>query len=141
MKKGKSIFEKMKVYWDNGKIIADSDAKLGFYVKNHAVNQIFATFKANSSALSDIEKKAFQEMVRQLTEDKKLLGNDNKVTREEFVTFLEVCFHNVDEQDRHGTVTMETSQSFKTLAELIDVLPSFGSEIEEDWNKKSKYIF
>jgi len=135
----KSIFQKNKVFWEHGKMISQYDSRIAFFVKTYAVNQTFVSFKQNNSALKENEKKELEQMVRELADEKKTLGQDNKATVEEYSQFLENCFNSLDDEDRHGEVTVKTSASFKMLGELIDILTVFG-EIPEAWNKKSIII-
>ena len=137
----KSLFARMKPFWDNGKLeSAHGDAKIGFCIKNYAVNQIFDQFKSNKSVLNETEKKEFETMIRELAEEKKSLGKDNvNTTAEEYMTFLENTFSFIDNEDRNGEVSLKTSQNFKLLSELIDILATFG-EIPEKWNKRSNFF-
>jgi len=134
----KSIFAKFKPYWDQGKNLLGLQLKIGFCIQNFAVNSIFTFFKQNSSVLNEIEKKEFESMIRELAAEKKNL--DSQCTVEEFINFLQNMFANVDDEDRHGEVTMKTSASFKLIGELIDVLSQWG-EIPEEFQKKSNNLF
>jgi hypothetical protein len=137
--KEKPLLEKYKVFWENGKSIFQTDKKIGFCLQNYAVNQIFSGFKSNSKALNESHKKEFEQMIKDLAVEKKSIGEDANCTAEEFVSFLENMFANVDDEDRNGEVTMKTSYSFRMLSELIDVLLQWGP-IPEEWQKKSKII-
>ena len=60
-----------------------------------------------------------------------------ETVKELYTTFLSDMFAKVDEEDRHGEVTFETSFSFKLVGELIDVL-TFWGPVPDEWLKKSK---
>lgn len=135
----KSLLDKFKGYWEQGKNIAQADPRIGFNIKTYAVNQVFAAFQKNSALLKENEKKEFEQWIKELAVEKKALGSDHVVAPEEFEKFLENMFFNVDDEDRNGEVTMKTSASFKLLGELIDVMSQWGS-LSEGWNKKSKNI-
>lgn len=136
MSKEKSAFNRFKSFWEYGIKLTDYDKKLSIFLKNYSVNQIFASYKHNKSVLKTQEKKEFEEMIRQLMEDKKQLGQDGHYTLEEYIEFLNDMFSKVDEEDRHGDVSLNTSFSFKLVGDLIDVL-AVWAEIPEEWLKKS----
>jgi hypothetical protein len=133
----KSAFTRYKVYWENGKAIAQSNLKVGTFVKNYAINCIYSSFKTDKSAINEKEKKELEQMIRELAEDKKKLETEAKVSQEEYLEFLGDCFDNIDDEDRHGEVNLQTSASFRMLGDLIDILTSWAP-LPEDWNKKSK---
>ncbi len=130
----KSTFTQFKSFWDQGKNLSSVDPKIGFCIQNYAVNSIFAAFKQNSSVLSETEKKDFEGLIKDLAVLKKQI--DTLPSAEEFGVFLQNMFANVDEEDRHGEVTMRTSASFKLIGELIDVFSQWGP-ISDEWTKKS----
>jgi hypothetical protein len=141
MKKAPSIFSKFKSLWDNARTLFQDDKKISFCIQSFAVNSVFSEYKKNSSVLSEVEKKEFENMIRELAVEKKSIGQDANCTLEEYEAFLENVFANVDDEDRHGEVTMKTSASFKLLGEIIDVLGTWGP-ISDAWAKKSKsYLF
>ena len=134
----KSIFARFKPFWDHGKNFFLADKKIGFCIQTFAVNSIFSQFKLNSNVLNESERKELELMIKELAAEKKSLGPEASCSQEEFENFLSTMFSNVDNEDRHGEVTMKTSASFKLLGELIDVITQWG-DVPEDWNKKRKY--
>lgn len=141
MKKAdKSILVKYKPLWDNGKKLAQADAKVGFCIRNYALNQIFSAFKQNKACLNETEKKEFEQMIVELSTEKKALGPDHLPNQEEYCQFLEGMFNNVDSEDRYGEVTMKTSASFKLISELIEVISQWG-EIPDTWVKRSIILY
>jgi hypothetical protein len=133
----KSIFSRLRLYWDNAKTLFQDNKKISYAIQNYAVTSIFNAFKQNKEALNENEKNEFQNMIKELAAEKKEIGAEANCTKEEFEEFLEHAFANVDDEDRHGEVTMKTSASFKLLGELIDVL-GFWGPIDENWSKRSK---
>ncbi len=137
MSKEKSLLAKYKQYWEYGNKLDDYDKKLAVFLKNYSVNQIFTSYKKNNTNLKESEKKEFEHMIKQLMEDKKQLGRDAFCTVEEYLEFLSDMFSKVDDEDRHGEITFNTSFSFKLVGDLIDVLAVWG-QIPEEWLQKSK---
>ncbi len=135
----KSLLDKFKPFWQTGITISEADKKISFCLKNYAVNQIFAVFRTNNSSLKENEKKEFEGMVKELATEKKAIGPEATCTAEEYAEFLKNSFLNVDDEDRNGEVTLVTSQNFRLLGDLIDVLLQWGP-IPDDWAKKSKII-
>jgi hypothetical protein len=133
----KSIFLRFRPYWDNAKSLFQDNKKISYAIQNYAVTSIFNAFKQNNQALNENEKNEFQNMIKELAAEKKMIGMEANCTKEEFEEFLELAFANVDDEDRHGEVTMKTSASFKLLGELIDV-STFWGPIDEIWAKRSK---
>ena len=70
---------------------------------------------------------------------KKQLEEQANYTVEDYTAFLSDMFAKVDEEDRHGEVTFETSFSFKLVGDLIDVL-TFWGPVPDEWVKKSKRL-
>jgi|LauGreDrversion4_2_1035121.scaffolds.fasta_scaffold567868_1 hypothetical protein len=130
----KSIYATFKPLWDQGKNLSQVDPKIGFAIMSFAVNSVFSAFKQNNNAISDSEKKDLETWIKDLANTKKQI--ESPATVEEYSDFLQNMFANVDEEDRHGEVTMKTSASFKLVGELVDVFGQWGA-IPEDWNKKS----
>jgi hypothetical protein len=137
--KEKSLLDRFKPFWETGIKLSETERKTGFCLKNFAVTQIFIEFKKNSSALKENEKKVFEGMVKELAIEKKSIGPDAICTDEEYLEFLKNSFENIDDEDRNGEVTMQTSYNFRLLGDLIDVLLQWGS-IPDEWLKKSKDI-
>jgi hypothetical protein len=130
----KSIYATLKPLWDQGKNLSQVDPKIGFVIMSYSVNSVFSAFKLNSSAISETEKKDLETWIKDLANSKKQI--ESPATLEEYSNFLENMFANVDDEDRHGEVTMKTSASFKLVGELVDVFSQWGA-IPEEWNKKS----
>jgi hypothetical protein len=140
MKASKSLFSKYKPLYSQGVSLSAADKKIGFAVRNYAINQIFSLFKSNKEALSENEKREFEQMIKDLAAEKKILGPDAICTLEEYLEFLENTFANVDDEDRNGEVTMKTSASFKLIGDITDVINTWGP-IEDVWIKRSNILF
>jgi hypothetical protein len=137
--KGKSVLQRNLTYFQKADSIKETYPKISYTIKTFAVNEIFNEFKKDASALNDTEKKEFQGIITNLKAEKSKLGENPDSTQEEYEEFLENMFANVDDEDRYGEVTNKTIQAFRFVSDLIDVLKNYG-EIDDEWNKKSKYI-
>jgi hypothetical protein len=138
--KAKSVYQTYKPFWENGKTLYQVNPKIGYTIKNYAVNSIFKVFQVNKNCFNGTEKDDFGSMIKELSNDKKALNEDVNCTAEEFAEFLEHLFANVDDEDRHGDVTMKTSATFKLIGELINVLESLAPEgkLPDEWMRRSK---
>jgi hypothetical protein len=134
--KSKSLLVKYKPFYEYGKSFSTVTPLISYTIWNYAVTSIFDEFKKNKDILNESEKQNFQNMVQELAAFKKSIPEFRETTKEEFIEFLENLFANVDDEDRHGEVTVKTSMSFKMIGELVDVLIKFG-EIPNEWQQRS----
>ena len=136
--KAKSLLAKYKPFIEYGKSFSTVTPLIGYTIWNYAVTSIFEEYKKNKDILNESDKQDFQHSVQELASFKKTIPEFRETTKEEFIEFVENLFANVDDEDRHGEVTMKTSMSFKMIGELIDVLIKFG-EIPVEWQQRSKF--
>jgi hypothetical protein len=133
--KSKSVLSKLKPIYDYGQPFSTIDPSISYTIKNFAITSVYDEFKKNKDIFNEVEKKEFETMVKDLAIFKK--NNEIKdIGLTEYNEFLENLFANVDDEDRHGEVTVKTSASFKMIGELIDVLGKWGN-ISNEWQQRS----
>lgn len=138
MKGKKTILDKYNYAWEGGKTIEVEHPKVAYFVRNSCLTQINAYLKKTSCNLSDEDKKKLIGMITEVKNEKAKLGEDYKCTVEEYQEFLNVYFHNLDQEDRHKTVTMKTSYRFRLMSEFIDFLTEF-EPLNDDIKKLRKH--
>jgi hypothetical protein len=135
--KAKNPLQKYKPYLEHGKLFTKSNPSIAFAIKNYAITNIYKEYKTNKNSLNESEVSTLESLVKELSSEKKELGEKAQVTAEEFADFIETLFANVDEEDRTKEITMKTSASFKIVADLIDILSTWGP-LSEEMQKASK---
>lgn len=130
-------YAKFKRIYDHGTLIGKANKNTGFNIKLYAVKNLHSELKNNPDKIKESEVK---KCLQTLNEEKTSFQCEEFPNNEEYINFLENMFANVDDEDRYGEVTLKTAQSFRIVADLIEVLKNWG-EIPEEWSKKSKTIY
>ena len=137
MRPQKTLSEKYYPLWEGGKSVEQRNIKVGFKIRMYVVTQMNKEL-SQGKGVGDDKQKLIQ-MMKELQEDKKTIQpEDQKCSLEDYQTFLNDFFQNVDYEDRNATVTMKTSAKFRLMIGFIDVLGDYG-EIDEEMRKCQKY--
>ncbi len=132
----KNDYAKFNRIYDHGTLIGKANRNIGFNIKLFAVKNLHSELKKTQEKAKESEVKKFLQI---LNEEKNSFQCEESQNNEEFISFLENMFANVDDEDRYGEVNLKTAQSFRIVADLIEVLKNWG-EIPEEWAKKSTYF-
>jgi hypothetical protein len=135
--KSKSLLTKYKTFYEYGKSFSTVSPNVAYTIWNYCVSSIFDEYKKNKDILNESERQEFQNMIQELASFKKSITDFSETTGEEYLIFLENIFANVDDEDRHGEVTMKTSMTFKMIGDIIDILSKWG-DIPNEWQQRSK---
>ena len=135
--KSKSVLTRYKPFYEYGKSFSTASPNIAYTIWNYCVTSIFDEYKKNKDILNESERQEFQHMVQELASFKKSITDFSETTAEEYLIFLDNIFANVDDEDRHGEVTMKTSMTFKMIGDVIDILGKWG-DIPKEWQQRSK---
>ena len=137
MRPQQTLSEKYYPLWEGGKSVEQRNIKVGFKIRMYVVTQMNKELN-QGKGVGDDKQKLIQ-MMKELQEDKKTIQpEDQKCSLEDYQTFLNDFFQNVDYEDRNATVTMKTSAKFRLMIGFIDVLGDYG-EIDEEMRRCQKY--
>jgi hypothetical protein len=132
--KSKYDYEKYKIIYDHGILISKANMNIGFNIKLFSIKRMFEEIKINPEKFKEIEVK---NMLISLNEEKRYSNVQEFKQNNEYISFLENVFANIDDEDRYGEVSLKTAESFRICADLIEVLNNWG-DIPSDWKIKSK---
>ena len=130
--KNKSAFEQFKPFFHYGKKFQETNPKAAVAILFYAVNELTKRYKADKTIFSDQEIKDFKAEVSNY----KSVPEGEKMSQTEYIEFLDHIFANVDEEDKYGEVTLETSVKFRMTAVLFDVLNTWEPLTDEQKEKK-----
>lgn len=129
-------YAKFKRIYDHGTLIGKANKNTGFNIKLYAIKNLHSELKRNHDKSKESEVKKY---LQTLNEEKNSFQCEEFPNNEEYIAFLENMFANVDDEDRYGEVTLKTAQSFRIVADMIEVLKNWG-DIPEEWAKKSNFV-
>ena len=139
MKPKLGIIEKYRAMWEGGKSVEKYNIKIGFKIRMFVVSQLTSQRQKNPKLLNQKDIDQLSNMIMELKQDKSTIPQDQQTcTLEEYQQFLSDFFSKVDYEDRHETVTIQTTSKFRLMASFIDVLSSWGP-IDEEMVKCKKY--
>jgi len=130
-------YAKFKRIYDHGTMIGKANKHIGFNIKLYAVKNLHAELKKNPDKSKESEVK---KCLQNLNEEKISFQCEESPSNEDYKTFMDNMFANVDDEDRYGEVNLKTAQSFRIVADLIEVLKNWG-DVSEEWAKKSKFFY
>ena len=139
MKSRLGPIEKYKPLWEGGKSVEQYNIKVGFKIRMFCVNELNSLRQKNPALFGKTETEELTKMIVDLKQDKGTIAvEDQTCNLEDYQQFLSEFFQKVDNEDRHGTVTVKTSSKFRVMASFIDVLSSWGP-IDPEMLKCKKY--
>lgn len=133
MKGQKSIFDVYSNFFMYGNLFKNSSPRMTYTIKYYAISNLVKARSQNPNCLNENQKKHLEKEIIEL----KSLSVDPKPEIDEYIEFLQNLFLDVDKEDRHGEVTKKTSDRFKMISVLIEVLKTWG-EIDSFWLEKRK---
>ena len=139
MEKKKNIMEKYMALWLGGKNVMKYNVKVGIKIRIYCLKKLNEYRQKNPELFGEKELAQLNKMVTELKQNKNLLSsNAQNCTLDDYKEFIEDFYDKVDEEDRHGTVTLKTSTNFRLLAYFIEVLYSWGP-LDKEAEKVKKY--
>lgn len=134
--KNKNIFDNYSSYIKYAKMFENSHPNIYYIISLYAINDLGEKFQKDKKILNEKEIKEFSQDVMKLNS-----LNLVKPSLNEYSEFLENIFFNVDQEDKEGTVTIETALKFKMIFILIDVFKNWDKGFpNEEWKEKSNFI-
>ena len=131
--------EKYMALWLGGKNVMKYNVKVGIKIRIYCLKKLNEYRQKNPELFGEKELAQLNKMVTELKQNKNLLSsNAQNCTLDDYKEFIEDFYDKVDEEDRHGTVTLKTSTNFRLLAYFIEVLYSWGP-LDKEAEKVKKY--
>ena len=127
MEKKLGPIEKFKPLWEGGKSVEQYNIKVGFKIRSFCLLELNNLRQKKPNQFGPKETDELTKMFTELNEEKKTISQTDQICKfEEYKQFLSDFFQKVDYEDRHGTVTIKTSEKFRVMAVFIEVLTSWG---------------
>ena len=122
--------------WFGATKIFSSLPKISIYIRD-SIRKTLGKLREQRE-FSEIERGRVIQWVKELNADKAQCPGLPEPTGEEYKQFVDESFDAIDNEDRSGVVTVETTQKFREVAFYIGLLENFGM-FDEEMKKRKKY--
>ena len=139
MKSKLTPIEKYKPLWVGGQSIFKYNNKIGYKIRLFCIQELNILRQINPELFNQKDLSELSKMMLELNQEKNNISSiDQNCSLEDYQKFLQDFFKKIDDEDRHGIVTIKTSTKFRLMASFIDVIQSW-QDLDEEMKKCKKY--